>query len=833
MSHIFISYSRRDLAFAQKIVDALAVNKLDTWIDWKSIPKGEDWEQEIYRGIEEADAFLFLISPDSVKSEMCNKEIAHAVKNGKRMLPIVLHDTDRKIIHPEIAKRNWIFCRHGQDDFDKAIKETYETIHTDYEWLKYQTQLQVKALDWDRGKDNSRLLRGKELRDAEEKLADVGTQIDPRPTILQRQYILSSQRNEIRVRRQVVFGLVTGLVLVLIFALVALEQRNEAMHQTNIARAGELAALADASKQTRLDLALLLSIEAVGKEDRYQTENVLLAILQSTPGLNRIVTIHNGDRTLALSPAGDGTIEGYAVRTIALSNNGKTLASVGCGKPNSRDYHCDQGELLLIDTESLQGIGRFVFSGEPFVDITSNIRSVDFSPDGKLLALGTENGDVILWDTAAHQVTGPSLLGHTDVVFDVAFSPDGKILASASGQYDKTILLWDVATHKQIGQPIVGHTGSITSLDFSSDGKVLASGGGDGGDRSIILWDMATHEPIGQPLTGHTGGILALSFSPDGKTIASGSSDNTIIIWDVSTHQPIAQPLRGHNDIVLSLAFSPDGRRLASGSWDRSILVWDLETLKVAWQFEGHLDSIRGLAFTPDGKTLISGSDDYSIRFWDMEGFPQPFPTIKQYYSGTYGNGNLTFIDGNNILATSGGGTIHHFRIDTSESTVRELVHVSANKPDLLTGLAFSPDMKLFATGTCREGTSILCEQGEINFWGVDAAQQIGDPLTGKFGWVQTAIFSPDSRLLITGSCGRREENFVCVQGEISIWDIGKQKAVIELTGHTTAVYSLAISPDGRTLASGADDGTIILWDLANHQMIGQPFLGHADTVLA
>lgn len=74
MSDIFISYSRRDLGFAQKIVDALAASKLDTWIDWKSIPKGEDWQQEIYRGIEEADAFLFLISPDSVVSEPCNRD---------------------------------------------------------------------------------------------------------------------------------------------------------------------------------------------------------------------------------------------------------------------------------------------------------------------------------------------------------------------------------------------------------------------------------------------------------------------------------------------------------------------------------------------------------------------------------------------------------------------------------------------------------------------------------------------------------------------------------------------------------------------------------------
>ena len=177
MSHIFVSYSRKDIEFAGKIVKALAKNNLETWIDWKSIPKGEDREQEIYRGIEEADAFLFLISTDSAKSEMCNKEIAHAVKNNKRILPIVLHDTDVNTFHYELAKneiskRNWIFCREKQDDFDKTIEEIQTTIHTNYDWVQAQRRLQVKALEWERNhKENSFLLRGKDLGDAELQLA--------------------------------------------------------------------------------------------------------------------------------------------------------------------------------------------------------------------------------------------------------------------------------------------------------------------------------------------------------------------------------------------------------------------------------------------------------------------------------------------------------------------------------------------------------------------------------------------------------------------------------------------------------------------------------------
>src|SRR5574339_563060 len=119
MSDIFISYSRRDINLADRIVNSLAEYDLDTWVDWKNIPKGEEWEDEIYRGIEAADAFLFLVSPDSTASEICRREIDHAVKNKKKILPLVIRDTKPETTHPEISKRNWVFCRAGQDDFDK------------------------------------------------------------------------------------------------------------------------------------------------------------------------------------------------------------------------------------------------------------------------------------------------------------------------------------------------------------------------------------------------------------------------------------------------------------------------------------------------------------------------------------------------------------------------------------------------------------------------------------------------------------------------------------------------------------------------------------------
>lgn len=212
MSQIFISYSRKDQKTAKRIIDSLAQYDLEPWVDWLSIPKGEEFESEIKQGIEKAEIFLFLVSPDSIKSKWCQIEIDHAVKNGKRILPIVIRNVSPESTHAEISKRNWIFCRDVEDDFNKAITKTYETIHTDFQWIRYHTRLQIKALEWKRTEDKSRLLRGKELREAEDNLTEIERDKEPQPTDLQRRFVLSSQRNEKEQRRRVIIGLGLGLL---------------------------------------------------------------------------------------------------------------------------------------------------------------------------------------------------------------------------------------------------------------------------------------------------------------------------------------------------------------------------------------------------------------------------------------------------------------------------------------------------------------------------------------------------------------------------------------------------------------------------------------------
>jgi hypothetical protein len=191
MASVFVSYSRKDITFAKRLTAELQKCELDFWIDWEGIPPTVDWWKEIEKGIEEADVFLFLISPDSSVSKVCRQEIDTAIKNAKRIVPIVVRDIKGDEAPKPLSHLNWIFFRES-DDFDAAFQKLLTSIHTDYEWVKEHRWLQVRALDWQReNKDRGALLRGKDLLDAETNLA-INSSKEPHPTDLQREYVLQS-----------------------------------------------------------------------------------------------------------------------------------------------------------------------------------------------------------------------------------------------------------------------------------------------------------------------------------------------------------------------------------------------------------------------------------------------------------------------------------------------------------------------------------------------------------------------------------------------------------------------------------------------------------------
>jgi WD40 repeat protein len=779
LASLFISYSRKDIDTARKLTQSFHDQGLDFWIDWEGIPPTVDWWKEIAKGIEEADIFLFLISPDSARSKVCGQEIEHAQKNGKRLIPVVVHDIKADESPAALRPLNWIFLREN-DEFEVGLNKLITAIQTDYEWTQAHRQLQVKALEWERNNhENGFLLHGEELQDAEIQLV-ANSSKEPHPTDLQRDYVLKSRQIADRQRRRTTIATSVAAIIMAALAVFGFVQARLAINRATISRARELAAQSVSVRDSQFDLSLLLSIEALRTADIPRTRSVLLDNILTSPQLLQYFRADpDSSWSVAFSPDGkplasssEGTILLWDVATlqpigqplsggvVAFSPDGKTLASTG-----------SDNTIILWNVETHEPIGQ------PLNGHTYPIQTLAFSPDGKTLASGAFDSTVILWDVETHQPIGQPLEGRKIMTTsNVAFSPDGKMLASVSeGQ---NILLWDVETHEPLGQPLNGHTESINSLAFSPDGKTLASGSDD--DR-IILWDVATHLPIDPPLRGHAYSVNCLAFSPDGKTLVSGGNDNTIILWDMGSRPPIGQPLAGHTDPVQSVAFSPDGKTLASGADE--ILLWDVTRLQpLGLPLTGHTDPVQNVAFRPNGKTLVSSSSDVITLLWDVD-------TLKPIGEPLVGHVLALSPDGKTLASLGVESAVLLWDVET----LQQIGQLSISETDSAISLAFSPDSKKLAIGGY---------DGIVSVWSLETRQPIGQPLTGHTGPVWSVAFSPDGKMLASGSEDKT----------ILLWDVGTHRPIGQsLIGNTFPVTNVVFSPDAKCLfqaATGSCCGT-------------------------
>ena len=282
------------------------------------------------------------------------------------------------------------------------------------------------------------------------------------------------------------------------------------------------------------------------------------------------------------------------VKALRFAVNELTI----CGKLDSHYYSRTYGKCYWCDRSTKLGIDIFPGFARPkqqsaFAVSTSQPKV--FATD-KIIENAAIGGKI------------HTLQGHSDPIRSVAFSPDGKILAS--GSTDTTIKCWDVTTGRQI-RTLQGHSNFVVSVAFSPDGKILASGSY---DKTIKLWNVSTGREI-YTLQGHSSWVYPIAFSTDGKILVSGSHDKTIKLWDIGTGREI-YTFQGHSDSVYSVAFSPDGKTLASSGCD--IKLWDVSTATEIYTLKEHSDCVCSIAFSPDGKILASGSYDKTINIWQL-----------------------------------------------------------------------------------------------------------------------------------------------------------------------------------------------------------------------
>lgn len=477
------------------------------------------------------------------------------------------------------------------------------------------------------------------------------------------------------------------------------------------------------------------------------------------------------------------TVRDLAAQAIDRQKTEPGLALLLSLEAYQRRPSADAKKALLSSLQASSGLITYLHGHQ------DGVIAVAVSPDGRVIASASGDGNIILWDMTTHQPLRLPLIDDSPGgVTSLAFSPDGKTLASggcarldpaSSICAEGAIRLWDVATGQLSGQPLM-HTNSVSSLAFSPiDGKTLASGGCGERDPNYyycnqgetLLWDIASHLVRGQPLTGHTDDVTSVAFSPDGKTLASASYDYTIRLWDVATRQALSEPLL-LSYWAYSVAFSPDGRQLASGNGDNSIILWDISDPKrptlLGSPLTGHTNSVRVVAFSPDGESLASGSDDNTIRLWDV--------TTRQ---------------------------------------LRDEITTS------VTSLAFTPDGQVLVSGN---------SDGDLLLWAVNAprANRLGRILaggaldTGESG--AAVALSPDGRILASGpSLYGFSSNEV-----VYLWDTATGAELGQIGSAEDDAVAFAFSPDDKTLASGSSQGTITFWDLASREPVADPFAAYA-----
>jgi hypothetical protein len=446
---VFVSYSRRDKEFVEKLLLAELVGKeKDVWIDLQDIPPAADWRDRVWRGIEAAKAFMFVLSPDSVTSKICLDELERAVEQNKRLIPAVRRDVDPERVPAALERPNWIWLRDG-DDFGEQFAQVVEALETDLDWRDMHARLGARANEWKRaGDDTSFLLRGNDLDGAERWLADQAEHKE-RATPLQSEYIVASRRAAARRQRLTLTAVAAALAISIGLTIFALLQRSAAIDREKVARSRELAASASAQLPADPELSALLAREAARISPTDQAENALRIALGQTH-------VHS----VLSSGAG-------AVWAADFSSKGDFVVTASSDR-RVRVWDARSGRLAA----KLQG-HRFV-PGETSVSPRYPVIAA-FGPHDDHLVTAGDDGTVQVWDWRAER-TMFRLTGRGPFVTTALLSPDGDDLLVGIGGAGGTAELWDWKLRRRVAQ--LGDTVGAEADVFGVEDAASATMGG-------------------------------------------------------------------------------------------------------------------------------------------------------------------------------------------------------------------------------------------------------------------------------------------------------------------------------------------------------------------
>jgi WD40 repeat protein len=878
---VFISYSRKDKAFVQQLHTALDEAGVQAWVDWEGIELASDWMATITNAIQGTDAFLFVISPDSLHSRVCADELCLGLQLNKKLIPILYREPDKGTpMHEKLAATNWVYLRQ-EDNFEGTLPKLVESINTDLDWVRQHTQLLGQAVEWEKkNKDSSFLLNGVELADAERWMTEASGKANRQVLPLQAEYISASRKAADRRQRLVLSGVSFALVLSIVLSVFAWIARNDAKAAQAVALTSEAAALTSesvaitrqyeaataqaiaeknqklAEEQTKLAKAnssaaqsqvyqsrpgelgtsTLLAIDSYERVDSFQAENLIrvntsrLAIpvgqmsqggpiwkIEWTPDFKYFVTtnkhnsanedfaseacvwrVDDGEKIYCVQHKNDVndaifTRDGQYLITASADKSVRFWNAADGAEVQEKRLTFESAVLDLAVSDAMLAIGRkdnfltVLYLNKPgskplHYAQPSSVCTVEFSPNGTLLAIALTNGNVKFWQaTNNFFYSGPK--HEKSNYLALAFSPDSKWLVS--GGSDSLARLTKRDGTRQYS---ISHADWVEDVAFGPDPSwyVTASD-----DNKVRILDTVTGQE--KLRLSHLDFVLKAAVSPDGQWIASTGYDRVVRIWDAASgSQMLEFPLRATGS---ALAFNQDGTRVVAADEGGNVSILDIASLSGRLGYIAFSEIAHEAHLTPSGEYLVVNADDYNI--WRI-----PAADIAQSSDGAEGEviftaNSLTY--GTAISPDSKWVAAVEDDPENPQSNRAILVSLDgATQFPLLhggkvTGIGFDMDSQLALTAG---------HNGLVSFWDVRSGEKQPFDLDNAEP-VRSLAVSPLDSLTAAGLHNRTR-----------VWNIHTRQPVADLTKQMGDIISLAFSKDGKWLATGSAEGTVVLWSV-------------------
>ncbi|RKU30873.1 hypothetical protein C6497_04140 [Candidatus Poribacteria bacterium] len=481
---------------------------------------------------------------------------------------------------------------------------------------------------------------------------------------------------------------------------------------------------------------------------------------------------------------------------VAFSKDSKTFVS---GDPK-------EGQIRLWDAITGQQLGIFKPKTR-FKRITKiqpgplkGVNVLVFSPNGKNIACGHDDNTIRLYDTVTKTEIAV-FKGHQERINTIVYSPDSSKLVSSST--DNTIRFWDIDKKREISK-ILSDRSQIFDLAFSPDGDILASSGDDG---TIRFLDPNSGRELKIFATGHISSTIGLAFTEDNKRLVSAAYNGSVHIWEVMNGTVLPSPNVEHFDKTVAFAFSADATLFASHGADTG--VWSSgSNIRTSWLplSETHIwslphgqdmitfpNSYKALAFSPD-KQLLAASKSRETHLWDVQKRQELYRIdVRQFPTDVV----VRFSPDGKTFTTGGiNGEVHIWDVESGD----KISTLSSGLREYSRDIAYSPDNSILAVSYLRD---------YLKLWNLKTKKEMYTLLTTKDKvWIERILFSPDCKTLLVTT-----RNFKTLR-EIRLFDVESRMELPPIrTGHTRGIRTLVFSHGGKTLATGAADGTILLWD--------------------